>query len=121
MASETLGVAHKLAVTLRKWNPGSDPATEWQGYHTMDELPQLTNPKTGWMQNCNTTPFMLTSAGNPDPKNFPKYMVQEGDNLRGEISRQILSQNTKFTFEDWRRAAFDLTVTAALGPDLRAA
>ena len=106
------GAVPKRSTTFDWSKPvdGSNPAAEWQGYHSFDELPQLTNPKTGFMQNCNQTPFTTTAEGNPVKESFPVYMTHESDNARARISRRILSTNQKFTFEDWARAGFDTTV-----------
>jgi acyl-homoserine-lactone acylase len=89
---------------------GSNPEAEWNGYHRFDELPQLTNPKTGFMQNCNQTPFTTTAEGNPVKESFPAYMTRESDNARAKISRRILSTHEKFSFDDWARAGLDTTV-----------
>lgn len=89
---------------------GSNPETEWNGYHSFDELPQLLNPKTGFMQNCNQTPFTTTSEGSPAKENFPAYMTREGDNARAKISRRLLASQEKFTFDEWARLAFDTRI-----------
>ena len=65
------------------------------------------------MQNCNTSPFLLTDAGNPNPARFPSYMVTEGDNPRGKVSRLLLQGTLRFSWEDWIRAAFDTRVIRA--------
>lgn len=92
---------------------GSDPETEWQGLHRFEELPQILNPPSGWLQNCNSTVFLSTAEGNPRRQDYPAYMVPEPDTLRAQRSREILSRAAKFGFEEFARAALDTTAIKA--------
>lgn len=102
---------------------GSNPETEWLGYHPFEDLPQVLNPPSGFVQNCNSTPFATTTAGNPDPAKHPKYMIGwEVDNARARVSKEILTAQEKFTFDDWVRLGTDTRVLEAgkFLPDLLA-
>lgn len=93
---------------------GSDPRTEWQGYHPLAELPTLTNPPAGYLQNCNATPFLATAdGGNLDAKDYPSYMVKEDDNNRSRMSRLLLGGEKKFTYKDVEKMTWDTRVLEA--------
>jgi len=95
---------------------GSNPATEWQGIHALDDLPQVLNPYSGFLQNCNSSPFTVTDEGNPAIGDYPAYMCQERhlDNRRAKVSRLLLRDMDDTSFDAWQVAAFDTTVYWAL-------
>ena len=91
---------------------GSNPETEWLGFHTLDELPQVQNPAAGFLQNCNSTPLITTDGDNPRIEDFPSYMIGDAKMYRRRALRslEILRAMKEVTFEQWQTAAFDTEV-----------
>jgi acyl-homoserine lactone acylase PvdQ len=86
---------------------GSDPETDWQGLHTVDESIMLLNPATGWIQNCNSTPF--TAAGDLSPKkeDYPAYMAPDQENFRGIHAVKVLKEAKNLTLDSFLELAYD--------------
>ena len=84
------------------WNlpvDGSDPATEWKGLHTLDEIVHIYNPANGWIQNCNSTPFTAAASSSPNRKAYPVYMAPDAENARGIHADRVLRNETSFTLD----------------------
>ena len=104
--------------------PGWTKSTDWGPFLPFSDNPQLLNPPTGFVQNCNNPPWLATKHSGLRPLEPARYYLQvtpradageEALNARGERVFQVLDGNTKFSLDDMKSLALD---TYVLGADV---
>jgi acyl-homoserine-lactone acylase len=80
-----------------RWNstvPGNTSATLWTEFKPVTELPQYLNPPSGYLFNCNHSPFLATDPQyNLDPKKFdPNDGYERGGNNRSLRVGELLKE-----------------------------
>ena len=91
---------------------GTTTATDWKGLHTLEQIVHVYNPLTGFIQNCNSTPFTVSGTASPKKKEYPAYMAPDGENFRGINAVSVLSKENKFTIDKTIAAGYDTYLAA---------
>ncbi len=91
---------------------GSDPATEWQGVHTIEEAPNVINPPNGWLYNTNNPPWTAADANSPRQQDYPAYVDVSPQNPRGVHALRVLQAQDRFDPDSLTAAAFDSQLPA---------
>jgi len=97
------------------WNlpvDGRTPATEWQGVHKLEEIVHLYNPASGWIQNCNSTPFTAAGPGSPRKEDYPEYMAPDGQNARALNAMRLLPRASGLTLDSLIAIGYDRYLSA---------
>lgn len=90
--------------------PGDTSETLWTGYWDWDRLPQVSNPPSGFLQNCNSDPFRSTvGAGNPRPEAYPESLgIERHMTNRALRAHELFGADTSITREEFLAYKYDL-------------
>ena len=90
---------------------GSNPATNWNGLLSVEEVPHLLNPKSGFLFNVNDSPWNGAGASSLRKADYPAYVEQGIESARGHHAMRLLDPDGQprrdFTLESLRQSAFD--------------
>lgn len=78
---------------------GSTSKTDWYGIYKLNEIVHVYNPATGYIQNCNSTPFTVSGESSPKKENYPTYMAPDGENFRALNAAKLLSAANHLTID----------------------
>lgn len=103
--------------------PGNTSRTEWHAVYPLAELPQLFNPLTGYVQNCNDAPWYANLRQPIDPSPFRGYIDVDNVTWRARLSLGLLSSQNAITLADVKRHKFnrEIVVATHVKPELIAA
>ncbi len=84
--------------------PGNTPATEWLGFHAIDDLVQSHNPWQGYMQNCNVSPEHMIKFCPMVPDRYAErpYLYNPDNPLhqRAAAVLDLLHDNNRVSVDD---------------------
>jgi acyl-homoserine-lactone acylase len=80
--------------------PVNSTADIWTRYIPFDSLPQLLNPKGGYLQNSNDPPYFTNLHQVLDPERFPDYFPEPRLGLRTQLSLQLIDTKQKLSLQD---------------------
>jgi acyl-homoserine lactone acylase PvdQ len=86
---------------------GSNPKTDWQELHALEDNIMVLNPPNGWIQNCNSTPFTSALEYSPKKEEYPAYMHSFPENYRGIHAISLLTKATDLTLDSLIDLAYD--------------
>jgi len=86
---------------------GSNTATDWKGLLTVHELPQLLNPKSGWLYNSNNWPWSGAGESSLRKQDYPAYVETGTETARGLHAVRVLTDKKDFTIDSLITAAYD--------------
>ena len=86
---------------------GSNPETDWQGLHEVEEIVTIVNPGNGWIQNTNSTPFTAAAEFSPKKEDYPVYMAPDAENFRGIHAVRVLTDISDLTLDGLLDIAYD--------------
>ena len=94
--------------------PGNTSDTLWTAYLPFDQLPQVLNPPSGFIQNSNNTPYHTTTGeGNPDPADFsPTLGIEPDMSNRALRSLELFGADESITEEEFYHYKYDTTYSA---------
>ena len=91
---------------------GHVPQTDWQGVHPLAECISVLDPATGWIQNCNSTPFTCAGEASPKREDYPTYMAPDEETFRGLHAARLLARCGDMDLDSLIRLAYDTALPA---------